>query len=65
MKLLTVLLTMALAGCATEINKTAGTVEGNTFCDVYKPMLPSRKDTQESADHLYKYYQLWEKQCKK
>lgn len=57
-------LILILTGCATEINSLSETVSKNDFCKIYKPILPSRKDTKETANHVFKYHQIWEEKCR-
>ena len=52
-----------LTGCATEINSLSEIVSTNDFCKIYEPILPSRKDTEETANHVFKYYKIWKEKC--
>lgn len=52
-----------LTGCATEINSSYKTVYINDFCKIYEPILPSRKDTKETANHVFKYHKIWKEKC--
>lgn len=54
---------MTLTGCATEINSLSKNVPVNNFCKIYKPILPSRKDTKETANHVFKYHKIWKEKC--
>ena len=56
-------LILLLAGCATEISPLPQIAPSNDFCKIYKPILPSRKDTEETAKHVFKYHEIWNKKC--
>jgi hypothetical protein len=56
-------LILILTGCATEIKSLPEIVSTNDFCKIYEPMLPSRKDTKETAEHVFKYYKIWKEKC--
>lgn len=56
-------LVLILTGCATEINSLTKMGPTNDFCKIYEPILPSRKDTKETADHVFKYYKIWKEKC--
>lgn len=64
-KTLIPVLILLLTGCATEINSLPESVSTNDFCKIYEPILPSRKDTQETANHVFKYHKIWQERCHK
>lgn len=57
-------LVLVLTGCATEINSLPHTASTNDFCKIYEPILPSRKDTEETAKHVFKYHEIWNERCR-
>lgn len=56
-------LILILTGCSTEIRTLPKIASKNDFCKIYEPMLPSRKDTKETANHVFKYYKIYEEKC--
>ena len=61
---------IALSGCADVKESIQDGIDllritpHMNFCEVYDPMLPSRRDTEETAKHLMKYHNLWNDNCK-
>lgn len=53
-----------LTSCTTGTNNLIK-MDTVNFCEAYKPMLPSRQDTKETAQYLIKNYKLWETYCNK
>lgn len=62
---LILLIWTTLAGCTSEIREISFLNKGVDFCEVYNPLLPSRKDTTTTAQHLLKYSNMWESRCQK
>lgn len=54
-----------LAGCTSEIREISFLNKGLDFCEVYNPLLPSRKDTTTTVQHLLKYSNMWNSHCQK